>query len=122
MAKHVRRIRQQRIQRRRSKAAARVASRPSGRFVDIKALANHLGVSPDTVRRLVAAGILPEPIRFGLRCVRWDLPKLQALLDDYLSDRRPMPPLPEVPEPPRSRRGARRTRTKARAATNSPAA
>jgi predicted DNA-binding transcriptional regulator AlpA len=102
-----------RAARHRAKNKRHKATQPAGRFVDIKVLANHLGVSTDTVRRLVAAGILPEPVRFGLRTVRWDMSRVQAVLDEHLSGKHPTPRLAEMPKRT-TRRGAKRTRTRAR--------
>lgn len=48
-------------------------------LVNTEAVASLLGVSAMTVRRLVAAGKIPEPIRLG-RLIQWRRIDLLALL------------------------------------------
>ncbi len=44
-------------------------------------VAQMLGVSVKTLRRLVAAGDIPSPLRFGRRILRWRVDVIQAWLD-----------------------------------------
>lgn len=50
------------------------------RFLDYAELSELLAISPRHVRRLVEAGLLPRPVRFG-RSVRFSLPEILASLD-----------------------------------------
>ena len=43
----------------------------------VEQVAHFLGVHKRTVWRMVAAGELPDPIRFGTKVVRWRLSDLQ---------------------------------------------
>lgn len=51
------------------------------RLIDIKAVADKLGVSSRTVHRLVAAGDLPKPVKLAERSQRW----IEAEVDDWLA-------------------------------------
>lgn len=52
------------------------------RFLSARELAARLGVSRRTVSRLVSAGILPQPIRFSRRLIRWDWSAVEAAIAD----------------------------------------
>ena len=52
-------------------------------YLDLGELASHLRISAQTVRRMVAAGDLPQPERFG-RCMRWS----RDVIGTFLADRR----------------------------------
>jgi predicted DNA-binding transcriptional regulator AlpA len=48
-------------------------------LIDAAALAELLSVSKPTVWRLLAAGKLPQPIRFSAQCLRWRLTGLDGI-------------------------------------------
>lgn len=50
-------------------------------LIDVDEVARRLAVSAQTVRRLVAAGQFPAPIRVG-RSVRWRLADVEAWIDE----------------------------------------
>lgn len=47
------------------------------RYLRERALANHLSVHRSTLRRWVARGLMPAPIRLGLRTVVWDVEEIE---------------------------------------------
>lgn len=49
------------------------------RYVSAKGVADRYGIGISTVWQWAKDGILPEPIRFGNRCTRWD----ESVLDKY---------------------------------------
>jgi predicted DNA-binding transcriptional regulator AlpA len=56
-------------------AEANTQSTPD-EWVSIRTLAERLQVSEVQVRRLVGRRLLPEPVRFGRKCVRWSWPEV----------------------------------------------
>jgi predicted DNA-binding transcriptional regulator AlpA len=61
-----------------------------------KEVARKVGVSPRTVNRYVALGLLPQPVRFSRTCVRWRRQDLDESLDRLVKS---------VSTKPRTRRG-----------------
>ncbi|NEV60317.1 helix-turn-helix transcriptional regulator [Thiorhodococcus minor] len=47
------------------------------RYLRERALAEHLSVHRSTLRRWVARGLMPAPIRLGLRTVVWDAEEIE---------------------------------------------
>ncbi|MEY6433007.1 AlpA family phage regulatory protein [Thioalkalicoccus limnaeus] len=47
------------------------------RYLRERALANHLSVHRSTLRRWVARGLMPAPIRLGLCTVVWDVEEIE---------------------------------------------
>jgi predicted DNA-binding transcriptional regulator AlpA len=45
-------------------------------WISVRTLAERLQVSEVQVRRLVERQLLPEPARFGRKCVRWSWPQV----------------------------------------------
>jgi predicted DNA-binding transcriptional regulator AlpA len=41
-------------------------------YIPVKAVSQRYGVGVSTVWQWVKDGLLPAPVRFGLRCTRWD--------------------------------------------------
>ncbi len=73
--------------------------RPRGNYLTVRQVAEHLGVSPCTVRNAAATGRIPA-IRLGRRG-RWWIPA-ELIVPDILVGSwgwRPNPPLP--PRPPK---------------------
>jgi predicted DNA-binding transcriptional regulator AlpA len=52
-------------------------------YCDVSQLADRFRVSSQSIRRMVAAGHLPQPERFG-KLLRWNC----SVLDKFLADRR----------------------------------
>ena len=50
-------------------------------LMDVFAVAAYLGCSRATVLRRWAAGAIPEPIRVGLKSIRWRREDLEAWID-----------------------------------------
>ena len=48
------------------------AEETSDWLVSIRTIADRLELSEAQVRRLVHQGVLPEPLRLGKKCVRWN--------------------------------------------------
>ena len=59
-----------------------VTATPARRLVSIAATAEILGISPRTVRRLIAAGEL-EAIRVGRRTIRIKIESIDLLMDAH---------------------------------------
>lgn len=53
------------------------------RYLDVKQVAELLGVHPRTVWRLVSTGDLPKPVKISTKIVRWRLSELQDHLESY---------------------------------------
>ena len=71
-------------QRRRQSAADALNSfddLPGSAFVNQCVVESLLSISPATVWRRVAAGILPQPHRLGPRCTRWRVSELRSILN-----------------------------------------
>lgn len=51
------------------------------RLLSARDLADYLGVSQTTVRRLVEGGDLPRPIRLSNGVVRWDRAAIDSIID-----------------------------------------
>jgi excisionase family DNA binding protein len=47
-------------------------------LLSIEEVAQHCGVAPSTVRRMVRDGMFPRPERFGRRLRRWSVHKFNA--------------------------------------------
>ncbi len=53
------------------------------RLVNKRQLADYLSVSQTTVGRMADRGDLPKPLRLGPGVVRWDLQKIDGLIDSF---------------------------------------
>lgn len=53
---------------------------PVSRLLKDAQAAAYMGVSPNTFRKLVSDGLMPQPLRF-YDCVRWDVRALDAAID-----------------------------------------
>jgi predicted DNA-binding transcriptional regulator AlpA len=51
-------------------------------MLDVHGFAAMLGISTRQLRRLVDAGRVPPPVRFGRRCPRWPRPIADAWIAD----------------------------------------
>ena len=51
------------------------------RLINKRQLADYLSVSLTTIGRMAKRGELPDPIRLGPGIVRWDLKKIDLLID-----------------------------------------
>jgi excisionase family DNA binding protein len=51
---------------------------PLAGMVEIREVAEACRVSVQTVRRWIAAGVIPPPRRFGRRCLRWPEAEINA--------------------------------------------
>ena len=51
------------------------------RLISKRQLADYLSVSQTTISRMATRGELPDPIRLGPGVVRWDLQKIDLLID-----------------------------------------
>ena len=52
------------------------------RLLDVRQVAEILGIAVRTVWRLSAAGELPPPVRIGVRIVRWRLSDIEQYLEN----------------------------------------
>lgn len=50
------------------------------RMLTTEDLVQILGVSDQTIRRWREAGAMPQPVRFGRRCIRWPAATIEAWL------------------------------------------
>jgi excisionase family DNA binding protein len=56
------------------------------RLLRAKEVADLLGVTPQVVRKLVAKGSLPRPIRYNRRLVRWKASEIRRWLGEQRPD------------------------------------
>ncbi len=61
------------------------AEQPEDRFLDLRALANALGVSPRTIRRMISRCEIPAGIRLGGKKV-WNAGTVLQYLNDRSKD------------------------------------
>jgi excisionase family DNA binding protein len=68
-------------------------------YLDIRDVAEHFGVSVETVRRWWYSGTIPAPIRLGKRLVRWRTAEIERWEKYVKAIPRPpvKPTSPEVP-------------------------
>ena len=59
------------------------------RLLTIDQLATKLGVSKSCIRKWLASGFLPRPLKLGKRLIRWELDTIAAWLDQQRQQRQP---------------------------------
>ena len=61
-----------------------ISDRRRSRVLRLREVAERLGVSHDTIRRMVRDGRFPPPVQIAVRSIGW----LEADLDTWLAERR----------------------------------
>jgi excisionase family DNA binding protein len=59
----------------------------SDQLLTIDQLATKLGVSKSCIRKWLATGFLPPPMKLGKRLIRWELDTIAAWLDQQRQQR-----------------------------------
>jgi len=57
------------------------------RLINVQTVASMLGTGKSTIWRWVSNGMLPEPVRLGMRTTRWKLSEINQFISDQTSQK-----------------------------------